>query len=401
MSIVSAPNPSKATPVGFSAMNRVFETLACYPGLAITSALVLSLFVALPLSHIPWGSSPSEFLVRYIAVSAQSIAYGVVLSVIGMPEICFAPFKNRYHHSLARLIILILLAALFFLLYPPLAASVFLLIAICVLEIYERGIPIRCLRQPLLPGLYLFLGLISVFGYNAIIVTERSANYSHVLARLDSFLLFGHGVSELAHRFAATVPSGVMTLLMFSYFALFAQIGAALLLLSFATGRNEAMRFVSTILLAYFFSITFWAVFPDFSPYFSCASHSNAGFPSIVMEAQNGLMDLLRARQNHLPVPLGTEYYVSFPCMHITQPLIALWFLRRWRRIVLFLIPIDILIVAAVVLMEWHYAIDLIGGVVVAAAAIAITEHLAKRQNRQCPISPATAPDNSATTALC
>ncbi|HKO12436.1 MAG TPA: phosphatase PAP2 family protein [Acidobacteriaceae bacterium] len=399
MSTGTAPSLSRANPADLTLVRKLAHGLTRYLGLTVTSIFFLALLIALHLRNIPWGSSPSDFLGRYAAISAQSIAYAVLLSGIGMPRSTVLPFKNRYQHSLPRLIVLILLTALCCYLFPPLAACLFSVIAISMLEIYERGISFRWLGQPLLPGLYLFIGLITVFGYNAVVVTDRSADYSHVLARLDSWLLFGHSVSELGHRFAATAPPAVTNLLMVSYFALFAQIGATLVLLSFAIGRSEAMRFVSSIMLAYLFTMTIWALFPTFDPHFSCATHAQAGFPRMLMDGQMALREQLRSRQHHLPVPLSTEYYVSFPCMHLAQPLIALWFLRRWRRIVWFLIPIDILIAAATVLFEWHYAVDLFGGVIVAAAAIALMERFGKPRNCRSEPSAASARQNPATTA--
>jgi hypothetical protein len=51
----------------------------------------------------------------------------------------------------------------------------------------------------------------------------------------------------------------------------------------------------------------------------------------------------------------------------------VLWFVRRWRRIAIALAAYDVVLVAAVVLLEWHYVADILAGILVAAAAIAIT----------------------------
>ena len=59
--------------------------------------------------------------------------------------------------------------------------------------------------------------------------------------------------------------------------------------------------------------------------------------------------------------------------MHIVQPVIVIWFLRRWRRMVVALALYALLIVAAVLLLEMHYVIDVIVGLFVAALAVAIT----------------------------
>jgi hypothetical protein len=44
--------------------------------------------------------------------------------------------------------------------------------------------------------------------------------------------------------------------------------------------------------------------------------------------------------------------------------------MRRWKRIVYCLIAYDILLIPAILLLEWHYVVDLIGGVAVALIAI-------------------------------
>ena len=71
--------------------------------------------------------------------------------------------------------------------------------------------------------------------------------------------------------------------------------------------------------------------------------------------------------------------------MHVVQPLIVIWFLRRWRRMVIALAAYDVLLVAAIIMLEWHYVIDIIAGVFVAALAIVIVEWPFRRENPQSP----------------
>jgi len=59
--------------------------------------------------------------------------------------------------------------------------------------------------------------------------------------------------------------------------------------------------------------------------------------------------------------------------MHIVQPIIVLWFLRRWRRMVIVLAAYDVVLIAAVLLLEMHYVIDILVGVLVAILAITIS----------------------------
>ena len=47
---------------------------------------------------------------------------------------------------------------------------------------------------------------------------------------------------------------------------------------------------------------------------------------------------------------------------------------RQQKRIVMVLAAYDVLLVAAILLLEWHYAVDIIGGIAVAIAAIALVD---------------------------
>lgn len=349
-------------------------------GFLLAVAFFVLMFPAMKLAGIPIDFSISSFVGRYLAVALQGIVYAMLLAAVGFPEEIVTPARLRYKNPV-RVLILCALAVLFFYIYRNWVAAVVLILAIGILEAYERAVPLRSLAKPLLPGLYLFIGLVAVFGFNAVAVTIRfQPAYDSILRTIDSYLLFGHSVSELSHRFCAVAPSWFVNLLMFSYLALFAQIGAALLLTTLRTSLEKGMRFVSTILVAYLFSMIVFVSFPTHSPYFTCATHATAPLPTPILEAQQALMSLAKDRWNKVPMPIETEYYVAFPCMHIAQPLIVLWFLRRWKRILAALVVIDIVLTAAIVLLEWHYVTDLIGGVLVAAAAIGFVEWMSKRR---------------------
>ena len=70
--------------------------------------------------------------------------------------------------------------------------------------------------------------------------------------------------------------------------------------------------------------------------------------------------------------------------MHIALPLISIWFLREWRRVVMILAVFDVLLVASILLLEWHYIIDLFAGVLVAALAVAAEAQFRKTPGSRC-----------------
>jgi membrane-associated phospholipid phosphatase len=74
------------------------------------------------------------------------------------------------------------------------------------------------------------------------------------------------------------------------------------------------------------------------------------------------------------PVSIS-DYYIGFPSMHVAMPVIALWYIRQQKQLFGVLIVFDLLIVLGVLLLEWHYFLDILGGIAVAVAAIAVTRN--------------------------
>ncbi len=71
------------------------------------------------------------------------------------------------------------------------------------------------------------------------------------------------------------------------------------------------------------------------------------------------------------------------PSFHLAQPLIAAWYLRRWRRASWIVFGYCMLLVPAIVTLRWHYIVDLLGGLAVTAIAVWIVE--ASRKNVRMP----------------
>lgn len=302
----------------------------------------------------------------YLSIGVQSIAYAVLLVAIQFPREKFIPALMRLMKRPELIVMTLAIAFLAFRLFP--AAFAFPLVITVLALTQLRWISIG---RTLLPGLYLFAGLFTAFGYNVVAVTVRfKPDYDALLRRADAFFLLGHSVSELSHKFAAAVPGFVSSALFIWYVLMFVQVGAALMFCSTLVSRDYALKFVSTILIAYAITVSVFFVFPTHSPYFSCVDHFGSQLPHPVLEIQKQFRNDAIARWEGGRTPLGPEYYISFPCMHIAQPLIAMWFLRRWRRIVRFLTFVNIILAFSIVILEWHYFVDLLGGVAVAAVSI-------------------------------
>jgi len=60
--------------------------------------------------------------------------------------------------------------------------------------------------------------------------------------------------------------------------------------------------------------------------------------------------------------------------MHIAHPVIATFFVaKRWDRMAKALVFYNAVLIPAIVLLEWHYVVDIIAGILLAAVALVLT----------------------------
>jgi hypothetical protein len=227
----------------------------------------------------------------------------------------------------------------------------------------------------LLPALYLFAGFLLVFAYNDIIASVHfSFACDAAFNGMDMWILHGWSISDLSHWAVRTLPAPFFHFLEFIYFGMFPQIGAAMILVTLYDGENRALQFVGTILTSYYLALGLFYLWPSQGPYYLCPGHFSL-FPSTLQaySIQKLLITRALALWNHVPIhSISTDYFIAFPCMHIAQPLIVMWFLRRWKRMLIVLCAYDSLLIVSILLLEWHYLVDIIGGMLVAGIAIAI-----------------------------
>ena len=312
---------------------------------------------------------------------AQSIFVATLLCLIGFPaEESFRPAIRRLQQNKVRIAFWLVYFLILFWQLTWVKALVLTVDTIAILDLRER-LKSGDLRKTLLavfaPACYLFAGFLLIFAYNDIILSVRFYGTADTTFNaMDKWLLHGATVSSLCHWAVRTFPVFFFRFLEFIYFGMFAQIGAALLLTSLHYGRSRGLRFVGAILTGYYLALVLFYLWPSQGPYYLCPIHFS-DFPNTlqVYATQKQSIVNSQALWNHALIHrISTDYYIAFPCMHIVQPLIALWFLRRWKRIMMVLIVYDVLLVAAILLLEWHYLVDVLAGILVAIVAIAAVD---------------------------
>ena len=343
--------------------------------------LLLAVVPILRSQHLPVKFDWITLGIAYwFVLAAQSIFVAAVLCMIGLPrEQALGPLLARYRENPLRILPVLLYFGVLVWITTWLRALVLTVDAVALLELLRRQMG-RELRQTaaavLAPAAYLFFGFLMVLAYDCAIVSVRfNFAMDPALAAIDQWLLRGHSVSDLTHWAVQTFPISFFNALEFIYFGMFPQIGATLILVALCEGRARALQFVGTILLSYYIALVIFYIWTAQGPYYLCPDHFSR-FPARlqIYTLQKTLIRDALALWRHQPISrISTDYFIGLPCMHIVQPIVVLWFLRRWRRMVVVLAVYDLLLLAAILMLEMHYVIDILAGLPVAALAIAIS----------------------------
>jgi hypothetical protein len=330
----------------------------------------------------------------WLVLAAQSVFVAALLCLIGLPRSdAFGPFVERYRRNPLRIAVILLYFGILVWAFTWMKALVLTVDTAAILEFRERK-SVRELGKGagavLMPALYLFAGFLMVLAYNDIIVSVRfNFAYDPTFNAMDRWILRGSSVSDLSHWAVRAFSLHFFRFLEFIYFGMFPQIGAAIVLVTLSSGRNRGLQFVGTLLMSYYLALGLFYFWPSHGPYYLCPVHFSQ-FPDTLQtySIQKFLILHAQALWNHVPIHrISTDYFIAFPCMHIAQPLIVMWFLRRWMRMVIALCIYDAILIVAILFLEWHYLVDILGGMLVAGTAIAITEGSTLRMrwaNRGC-----------------
>jgi hypothetical protein len=345
----------------------------------ISILLGAALIPVLHSQHLPAKFDWLTLAIAYwLVLAAQSIFVAVLLGVIGLPRATWQPSLTRYQKHPSRIIAVFVFFAILAWATTIVKALILTVDAVALLELSQRlrGEALKHFISAIFaPAAYFFFGFLMVLAYNCVIVSARfNLAADPVLATIDRSLMHGHAVWDFTHWAVRTFPLSFFQVMEFIYFGMFPQIGATIILTALSEGRARALQFIGTILLAYYFALAIFYIWPAQGPYYL---HPAGLPPSLRCYAvQTTLVSRALALRQHLPIiRISTDYFIEMPCMHIVQPLIVLWFLRPWRRMVRVLAAYDAVLVVAILVLEMHYVIDILVGLLVAAAAVAITAY--------------------------
>jgi PAP2 superfamily protein len=348
------------------------------------AALLLPLGALTRLTFEP----PLYLLQLFTKVAFSAVALAAILHVVDTPlAVTIASFKVRP----ARLLIPAAMACVFVALlgwWPGLFVAA---VAFVILEFFYRYPADRfsTVSSFLLPALYLLVGVALVCYYNNIAASVRfPGTYDPLFMRLDAWL--GIDVPAASKQAVAVFSPRILEWAEEIYFRMFDILGATLILIALEGGLRRAMQFVGAILLAYYITLGLFLVLPSQGPYYLCLDHAQS-FPNTLASYPIHMSLLAQAKemwQHTSTMAVQGGYFISFPCMHVVKPTVALWYLRGHKRIGLFLCAYLLVLPIAIVLLEMHYLVDVPVGFAIAALVIFVSDpsaRVAARPTRPAP----------------
>jgi PAP2 superfamily len=334
--------------------------------LAFLGLLAYTQFSRTPHS-IDWPVFATMYWMYCLNLTLRAIVVAAILYGIQFPEAfeqCWKRYRREPLRLLAQLAIFIWMT--FFV--DILSAISVTSASIAIAEFFEvRKFSFDEIRRPiwnLVPATnYFFIGVTMVFIYNDIIARTRPF-HDDAARRIDSFLLLGSSVPSLVHR----MPRFLFPVADAVYWG-FGEVGAVILLMAILRGRSEAFRCAGALLTAYYFGLVIFYIWPVLGP-FDHPGHFHS-LPSIgSFDIQLATIERLKAVRQLPGLKINPDYFIGFPSMHIAHPVVGWFFLRPWKRIARIIMTYNVLLVFAILALEWHYAIDIVGGILVAILAV-------------------------------
>src|SRR5262245_36290578 len=345
----------------------------------VSFAALFIVVAYLTISGIPISIHWTDFAMMYwTGLTLRAIFAAAILYALQYPAAAKHCW-SRYYSQPARFVVIAVIFVWLTAWQGIGGAVINTVAAVAVAEFFDvRKFEFERIRQSareiLAPALYFFLGLILVFTYNDVIVTISSRYFDDALLKIDAHILAGSSVSAIARLASATLPAFSYRLFDTLYFGMDLVLGAAILLIGLQRGRNEACRYVGALLMAYYGALVLFYLWPTHDPSYSCLNHFEHLPMSDTKTVQQALAAKLDYVQNAFALNVDTDYFITFPCMHIALPFIAWWFCRKWKRIARVVFIYNIVLIPSILLLEWHYVVDIFGGLIVAALSVLISE---------------------------
>lgn len=348
-----------------------------YVGTALLALLAIPAIKRLNLPmHLNWRGMA---LFYWVGLGPRSLFYAAGFCILALPLTrTLGSFWGRYRREKLRIVFALLFLVAVNCVLPLTIAIILTTDALLIVELAERhkgegGFFRNRVVSVVVSATYMLLGVSLVLIYNDIIVASRfPLSYDNALNQVDARFLGGRNVTLISHEMFAVLPPTILRSWDTAYFQMFLVLGATLLISAYHSTRR-GLQFVGTCLSAYYLALLIFYAWPTYGPYIFCARHATE-YPRYLTTYlfQEAGVRGIQALSQHQVRTLASGYYIAFPSLHVGLPVIAMWFLRPWRMLFWLLAAYTGILAIAVIVLEWHYALDVPAGIAVAAIALAM-----------------------------
>jgi hypothetical protein len=198
--------------------------------------------------------------------------------------------------------------------------------------------------------------------YGEIGVLTLSAGFQNDLwiQRLETFV-FG---SEVSYRWIRESPNVLLSWLLHAcYLAYYPILYASPLALWMSGRRDESRHTIFAVMATFYLCYIIFIFFPVAGPRYAFDA------------AHNAATEVWPARFASWLLDRGDSWGAAFPSSHVAASVVATGMaLRYWRPVGLVLLPLTVGLTLAVVYGQFHYAVDALSGLVVAAVMLGLMQ---------------------------
>ena len=207
---------------------------------------------------------------------------------------------------------------------------------------------------------YPMLLLAALYGEVGVLTLDAGFQNDLAIQRLEAWV-FG---SQVAYRWIRELPNATLSWTLHACYLAYYPILYASPLGLWLVGRREASRRTIFAVMATFYVC--YAVFLFFPV---------AGPRYVFDAAHNAATNVGPARFAQWLLDRGDSWGAAFPSSHVAAAVVATGMaLRHWRPLGWVLLPFTAGLILAVVYGQFHYAVDALAGLVVAALMLAIMQ---------------------------
>lgn len=208
---------------------------------------------------------------------------------------------------------------------------------------------------------------------NFLALSVVGAPIDHLLLRADLAI----GFDWRAMFYAVVANPTLLGVLDVAYRISAFQIIIPVVLIGFGGDPKDVSRLCVAVVISALATIAFWTWHPSVGPpaIYDITAMARSVGATIDTEHTKFLHDVLLGGMPKID-PMSAKGLVGFPSYHTQEILLALWYMRKQMAFFVPLAAFSIIALASVPLQGAHHLSDMFGGVVFAAAAIALAGRL-------------------------